>query len=380
MDDSLLLHLAEYGLLTPLPARNPWQRLAMYESSELVQAALSERHGKAADADRAREVAAHVTQARQYFDAADHTPTLIRPLLLYYGVLALSRAVILCSGTSPVATGTLGGHGLSTGRWSDQLANGLSELPNIEMTALKGTFTDLARATGNVERVLVYGSHKLRSSLVQEGTASYAGGSDRLRFTMRDVLARIPDLVETFEGAMQAFSACHPAYVQRHPGLQTDYFLVPTRRGLPEVDHIRNSLGLHPAVEIQSNDFHHWLGEVPGLSFMIHVENSPREMQEYEAPLKNDGRAIPYVVEPLSGNIRLSSLSLLFAASYAMGMLVRYYPSQWAALAGQSPGNQMMPILNAAASLIHRRFPALVLDEIEQTYPGARLYRHPLLA
>ena len=67
----------------------------MYESVDLVIRRLEEKHGSAPTRDKAGEVAAHVAQGRQYFLAASSAPPLIKPLLLYYGVYALTRALIL---------------------------------------------------------------------------------------------------------------------------------------------------------------------------------------------------------------------------------------------------------------------------------------------
>lgn len=112
MDDSLLVHLSEYRLLNPLPTRDPWNRLSLYESGDLARSLLRERHHRRPNESRSKEIAAHITQGRLYFEAAEQAATLIRPLLLYYGVLALSRAVVLFSDGSRREAALSEGHGL----------------------------------------------------------------------------------------------------------------------------------------------------------------------------------------------------------------------------------------------------------------------------
>jgi hypothetical protein len=81
-------------------------------------------------------------------------------------------------------------------------------------------------------------------------------------------------------------------------------------------------------------------------------------------PLKSDARGQTYLVTPLSGGVRASTLSLLFTASYALGMLARYYPTQWLGLLGRQKGDFTLPLLKATIRLIQTRFPSLILREL----------------
>lgn len=202
--------------------------------------------------------------------------------------------------------------------WGSALANDLRNLPELELKVAGGTFAELSKATRNVERSLVYSSHRLRWPVSEEGTVrldkEYAG----VRIPLKAILGRLPDLLDLYQVALDADAACHPAYVQVHPKIQTNFYLIPTRRGLPDIEHLRHSFRLHPDLEILFHDNYYPLGEVTGLEFRLNVEISPTEMREYLPPIKNDNRGFPYVVEPLPIGLNLSSLSLLFAVSYAL--------------------------------------------------------------
>lgn len=379
MDDSLLLHLSESGLITALPPRDTWRRLSAYESGDLVRQLLKERHGRSPNADKSAEVAAHVAQGRQFFEAATDAGSLTRPLLLYYGVLALSRAIVLSADVSRRECTLNGAHGLSALGWGETLAKGMDRVPEIQVTITGGTFSELAVATSNVERSLVYGYHRLRRPVLQHGAEGFDPNANQVRISLKETLARLPDLTDLYQLTFGALSACHPAYIQVHHDIQTDYYLLQTRRGLADVDHIRKAFGLHSEVSIEADDYYHPVGQVSGLKFVIHNELSPPSMRRHTLPIKNDRFGLPYVVEPLDGDQSLSTLSLLFIVSYAMGMLVRYHPSQWASLSGHGRGNGVVPLLTAAAHLIEQRFPGLVLEELEQVAQDSTLYRHPAL-
>lgn len=135
MDDSLLLHLSEHGLVTQGPRSAPWSRLSVYESSELVHRLLRERHQRVPSKSKSVEVATQVAQGRQFFEAAADAAPLAKPLLLYYGVLALSRAIILCAESGRREAQLSKSHGLtfSDENWRNKLTGGSTQLPKTEM-------------------------------------------------------------------------------------------------------------------------------------------------------------------------------------------------------------------------------------------------------
>jgi hypothetical protein len=150
--DRLQLLLDQSGLLNPPVFRDAWGQLSAYESVDIVSRTLEKRHGEIPAPDKATEVATQVVQGRQYFEAARHAETLIKPLLLYYGVLALSRAVILCSKIGLRETHLKPGHGVGSSGWNLEIARG-SQVCSLSMELKKGTFDELALATSNVERL-----------------------------------------------------------------------------------------------------------------------------------------------------------------------------------------------------------------------------------
>ncbi len=101
--------------------RDPWSRLSLYQSRDLLEERYKERHGGTPSDGKCREIASHLIQGGQYFAAAQSAGDLARPLLLYYGVLALTRALILFADKAARETTLAEAHGLAAHEWSNLL-------------------------------------------------------------------------------------------------------------------------------------------------------------------------------------------------------------------------------------------------------------------
>ena len=92
-----------------------WAALSLYESSELVRRLAKERTGREPGATKAREIAAHFSQGREYFRSAAGAGELVWPLIPYYGAMALARGAALF--LSPRKSKIEAGHGLEAHGW-----------------------------------------------------------------------------------------------------------------------------------------------------------------------------------------------------------------------------------------------------------------------
>jgi len=377
MNESLLLHLAEMGLLEPVPDVDPWAQLAMYESAELAGRQLVARHGVELDSVVAEETAAYVTQGRQYFESAGEAGINIRPLLLYYGVMSLCRAIVLCASGGAKEFALAKHHGLRAVAWDKGISDGTASLLDLAMTAWPGTFTQLGQVTGNTDHALVHGVYEQRISVRQDGTVPTDDWIKTFSLTIGETLARIPDLQDVYEATLSTRAACHPTYVRWYPGTQVDYVFLPTRLGLPTVPYVREAFRIHADERITENDSHSWLRQVPNVEFHINQNNSPLPLRDYVPPIRNDRRMFPYLVEPIGEDGVLSTLSTLFVLSFGLGSLARYHPLFWKRLTGGATGDHLVPLIHAALETVEWLVPKLVLREIEQAYPGKETYSYP---
>lgn len=347
-----------------------WEGLSLYESTDLVARLYKEHHGSEPKAEKANEIVSQLAQGREYFSSASNSAEIVRPLLVYYGVLSLSRGLILFLERGLRETHLAHGHGLEPSHWSQQLSVGIRELPNLQVTFRKGTFTELSKATKNTERSTVMRGENYADGVFspyvyeQEGTEEVPIGTF---VTFKDILSRIPDLDEIYEYTFNLYSDCYPTELFIHTlSNHTDVALVENRGERLDEEGIRYSLGISEDISLNHKtstpsmwlyDEPHWLFSVP--------HTSVRELSQQLPVVRADNGGGHFFVPSLADGLRLSSLSLLFVASYVMGMLVRYYPSQWLAALGRSRGDFSLPLLKAAMSVVEQRFPELVLREFE---------------
>lgn len=71
-----------------------WQSLTLYENTDLVRDLYKRKHGGSMNATKAWEVASQFAQGRQYYQSAAGAGDLVRPLILFYGTMALSRGLV----------------------------------------------------------------------------------------------------------------------------------------------------------------------------------------------------------------------------------------------------------------------------------------------
>ncbi|HED31596.1 MAG TPA: hypothetical protein ENN50_07950 [Prosthecochloris aestuarii] len=70
-----------------------WLRLLSLESRDITQQWFQRIHGRELNARRAREINAAAKQSREFFRNAADSNYSVRPLLTFYGVASLSRAL-----------------------------------------------------------------------------------------------------------------------------------------------------------------------------------------------------------------------------------------------------------------------------------------------
>lgn len=351
-----------------------WERLALYESTDLVTRFYEEHHERRLTDQKATEIVCQLVQGREYFASAARSAEVVHPLLLYYGVLSLSRGLILFLNPGIREAGLGGGHGLSSVQWNQRLAQGIRELPNLEVRLQRGTFSELSKATGNHENVMIFREPYPNTALWRtEGTGDVPAGAT---ITLKDVLSRIPDVQEVFERSLGHHSHCYPALVFMHSvDTCTDVYVYDgSSLGLPDEHYIQEALQIPDGTPLQFADRHDWLGGLKNWHFRVD-HGSSSEMARKLPSLRVDSRNRLFAIAPFPHTLSLSTLSCLFLVAYAAGMLVRYYPSHWSAALGRRAGDYSFPLLKAAISVVESRLPELILDELEYRAPQVRRVR-----
>ena len=336
--------------------KDTWEILAFYESRDLLHRTYEEIFGQSLSSNKVEEITYHLAQGREYFSSAKQSALLVRPLLLYYGVLALSRALILFLDYSKQERGLKHGHGVDIPNWKNVLhrepkEQSIDKLAELKLKFVKGTFTDLSQATKNEEYAEFVWINPYR--IWQEnGTTELEPGYE---ITLKEVLARIQDIEYLFTVTFREPSCCYPAII-RGTSEQLSVHV--------SSEHVRRNLGL-PNMDILSKCeickifpmFRDAKQDVDGAYRFGGSESCP--------PIRNDQQRNAFLVAPLSNGDVLSSLSFLYLISYATGMLARYYPSQWGRLMHGSKGDWLFPLIKSVLTIVEERFPELTLLTLE---------------
>lgn len=340
-----------------------WERLSLYESRDLLSRFYQKRHGGELSAEKAYEIIAHLAQGRGFFASARQSSELVRPLLLYYGVLALSRGLILFLDIRSRECSLPGSHGIEAVSWQNA-PGGIDQLPNLSLKITGGTFGALSKVTSNVERCLI---HTTSMSAPPHYPLSRAGTTTintPATISIKMVLERLPDLSTIFTTTFGSSPKCYQAIVFfLTEDTQTDVYILETELGLPGADDIRSAIALPADVPFSTLD---GVGPYKVKNIFYRINHSSlSELLAKLPPIKSDREGNTYVVEPLPDGLDLSSLSLLYLIAYSMGMLARYYPSKWLSLLNSNKGDFAFPLLKAATTFVEERFPQLVLQELE---------------
>jgi hypothetical protein len=131
-----------------------WRHLLEYANHDLAVEAIIEKHGRpdkktlANYSKQAHQLRAAILQAREYFDAAEHTSLITSPNHLYYGLVSLCSAIMLLHGDGTKSLDMLrknkenNHHGLdfSTSVNSSSCKDGLNILSNSFTSVRKDGF------------------------------------------------------------------------------------------------------------------------------------------------------------------------------------------------------------------------------------------------
>jgi hypothetical protein len=126
-----------------------WQELLAYQSHDFMRKSYERRHSRELNAQRTKEVTSCFIQAMEYFQSAGSAGTAVKPLLLYYGVLSLSKGIILSRDTKKREESLKPSHGLQAHDWQGVFSKGLRYILSISVEVTDGTFSELCTATNN---------------------------------------------------------------------------------------------------------------------------------------------------------------------------------------------------------------------------------------
>jgi hypothetical protein len=284
---------------------NIWDNLHNYEACDLVKDRYQKKHGREANTQRAKEICASFAQAREYFKNSESVNDSIKSLLIYYGVLSLSRGTIIFLNGNSEATLSQS-HGLATLNWQESLSKPLNLGGVTTKVQENGTFRELAKATNNscLSRLNSNGlTHKISYDKSLSLLPNYV-------FTLDDIISRIPELLEYY----LRFNQNANCFAQ-HIGVPS-----PDEKACFIWDRIDTMLGI----------------------------------------------GATYSISCFKDNLRLSKLLATYILSYKLGMITRYFPYKWMSIINNEKASKYLPIIKLAIRYIEIQYPKMIFDILEE--------------
>ena len=327
-----------------------WQQLLSLESRDITQQWFSRIYSRELNARHAREINAAAKQAREYFRNANDSDYTVRPLLTFYGVASLSRALLLLLKVKGGEEGLTTGHGLETVDWGNMMSGdidvGLARFGDLKIRTRAGLFSDFVTYTKN--RISIH----VRSGGV-DGRLWYKIPKLGEKFSVTDLFSRIPDL-------------------------QKDYSNISDVIRYASVNEMTYSDDKGCQMKVSKEPFSQFRAVYENFGYAVTCEGDwcivtcDKKTFNKETPLfihsyvhKMAG-LIPwlYLAEPFSSGARYSQLCITYMVSYVLGMLVRYYPTHWISLIQGEKGDSMWPTINRAQQFVEQSYPELVAELI----------------
>ena len=327
-----------------------WQQLLSLENRDITQQRFARIHSRELTARRAREINATAKQAREYFRNASNSNYSVRPLLTFYGVACLSRALLLLLKVEGGEEGLTTGHGIETVGWRDVMsgdtAAGLTRLGELTIRRRAGLFSDFVTHTKN--RISMH----VRSQGVDWSLCYDIPELDE-EFSVADLFSRIPDLQTDYSNVsdMARYAPVNEISYSKDKGFRIKVSQEPFSKFRSVYEHLgytatcidswctvtcdTKTLSKEPPMFIHTY-IHKLFGSIPSL----------------------------YLAEPFSGGARYSQLCITYMVSYILGMLVRYYPTHWISLIQGDKGDSMWPTMNRAQQCVEHSYPELVSELI----------------
>jgi hypothetical protein len=327
-----------------------WQELLSLESRDVTCKWFKQIHSRNLNARRAKEINAAAKQAREYFSNANNSNYSVRPLLTFYGVTSLGRALLLLLKEHGGEEGLTASHGLETVAWGDTMSGdptaAIQGILELKIRTRAGLFSDFVTHTKN--RISMH----VNSSSV-DWRLNYDVPAHGTEISVSDLFSRIPDLQKDYANISEIvrYASINRMSYTPDTGFSAKVKADPFSR----LQNIYDQLGYTITAEgdwiILTSD-----ADTFGNNLPLFIHTYVNKMFS----------SIPnlYISEPFDGGVRYSQLCITYMVSFVLGMLVRYYPTQWISLIQGDKGDTLWPTINRAQQLVEQSFPELVSELI----------------
>jgi hypothetical protein len=333
--------------------RKEWERLSLFESHDFVEAWYQQKNVRSLNSQRVKEITSCFTQGREYFASAQNAAISVRPLLLYYGVLALARGTILLRNKTKSEASLKPSHGLESVDWQGTLAGGIKKVLDIQIRASSGTFFEFVDAVDNYQDTGSWSAQTLRRGQFRVVYPKPKFMTDGSVCTLDDLLARDHRIGLVYKEITHKEAKWHPAeIIGLEKAFEISFFAFSNGPG-KEV--FESGFCWPEGTQVFARDTCR-RSRVP--NFCVTVEVNDLSADTVNLPMSSySGGDAFNVIEDFRNGDRFSQLYRTYMISYILGMLVRYFPSKWTALLRNEKGDAAMPLLASAMNAVESDFP-----------------------
>lgn len=397
------------------PTKETWKRLRYYLSVPLVTEKICEFHptskkDKQSDniQKQAEQLGYCIRQAEEYFYASTQVSLPTRPNLLYYGAVSLTRALTLlkldgtfsfdslrnseAKDSEKKTTRRSNSHGL-------QLKMGLTSPIKADISP-EGFFTNLACSLDLIgdepigHFAMFYRSVNpgeisitIKSTELGTGSDVYSRGNvlkecyDKpsikslatRKFTLWDIIKTLPELHNHLAYLGFQSSLCKGSVTIDDTKM---YELADKGKRLTGNSQMMNCFLNGIAGKQKEALIELYSQKLPDLKFMSDFGNSLHFLWDTHSVSLIEGFAAPYtppIVDDITGqkyyilqpDDYLPETVSQFMMLYCLGMLCRYHPDIWMRILSRDA--LIEELCDSILNIIHRKFPTLILDQLELT-------------
>ncbi|MFA6978767.1 MAG: YaaC family protein [Ignavibacteriaceae bacterium] len=325
-----------------------WHFLREFESKELVKRFIKKKFDYSLNSSKAFEITSAFTQGREYFTSYVKADISVKPLLQYYGIVALSRGLILILNKSARENNITPSHGLKIKNWNDIVKFG--KLEDVIMKSSKGTFTELINVTKN-------------KSYFRAGCSGinwhvqYDVPSEDIEFNLKEISLCFPDLNQSVKSWLNVEVPSRALNKLKHPN---EHQLELEIQGKYDVNLLSQ---IFPSSIFQGLE----ISEAENNCIVRFNENQmPNLSQKWVSAFQVIGD--PYVTPPFQNGIFLNDISKMYSASFVFGTISRYYPSTWSNINKGIANDGVLPFAINLMDFLQDKYPKIVMDFIKSPY------------
>ena len=330
-----------------------WEYVSLCESHDYVARLCEEYHGVAADEDKIREITASFAQGRMYFENARTGSIGVKPLLLYYGILALCGGLVLLKNPNKREMSRSQSHGFKPVDWKTVLGHGVNDVLKLRVKFTGGSLTELVDICWNKQVVYALNhSHDVQAFLQSLGPLNFS--KEHQGVTLADLIARSRYSGLYYPVIIRDRTRMHQAWVLRNREIIAVSINSLSEHHESLAERYKYCKGVKCGTELKDGRERFYLLFDVGSSYDLINTCMPVILKhEKNEPYGLDGF---YMIEDLDCGNRPGELIKLYMISYILGMLARYFPSKWMSLMRNDKGAIARPLLVMGMNAIESKF------------------------